>query len=63
LPEDTFDVAASNELDCKKKCLSELLCGGYERDPESKRCRIFTGIDKLQGDKTEGFTCVAKVSQ
>jgi len=63
LPENTFDVAASKELDCKETCIKDILCGGYQRDPKTKRCRIFRGIDKLQGDKKDGQTCMAKVSQ
>jgi len=65
LPEVTQVVAASSEFDCKRVCIEDLFCAAYERNPTTKECKIFTGIDKLQADDTDDdeATCVVKVSQ
>jgi len=58
----TVDGTAESAVDCKNACLDDMECGGYERHPTTKECKLFT-VGNLKGDGTADFTCEVKQYQ
>ena len=58
--DDTTVIAdATTAVQCKDACTDDKNCGGYERDPTSKECKLFT-VGNLKGDGTADYTCEVK---